>query len=211
MKRIGLMGIAAHALGTCGSDVTTSGTGGAGTTGSTTTTGAAQGGAAAGGQAGTGGAGGQGASGSTCEPALGDYGDCDLALGWAFDGADCVSMTGCDCAPDCGAFATDFAGCVSACTGYCDASAFVGDGIASGGWAEGSFCDEIYTCVKADVVPMLQALVPASTCEANGCGAGQDRCTLASGGEVTAEDMSQFCAATLIEDLDELRCLVIGP
>lgn len=43
------------------------------------------------------------------------YGDCDLPLGVAFDGAQCVPVSGCDCGADCAAFYTDTAACESAC------------------------------------------------------------------------------------------------
>lgn len=201
-----LLGIAALACLSCGSEVTTSGDGGAGGTLTSTGPGPSQGGGTA-----SGGNGAGGRAGAGCEPALRDYGDCDVALGWAFDGEDCVPITGCDCAPDCAAFTADFESCVAGCAGHCDAAAFVGEGIASGRWGEGSFCDEIYTCVKADVVPTLETLVPAVSCEASGCPSGQQRCTFSEGGAVTAEHMTQYCSATLIEDLDDLRCLVVGP
>lgn len=202
--------------GGCGSDVT-DGSGAAANGGAAGANAQTQGGATpavggAGGVAQGGHAGTAGAPPAPCAAADGDYGDCDLALGWAFDGEDCVSMSGCGCDPDCDAFAQDFASCAAACAGHCDSAAFVGEGIAADGWGAGDFCDSISTCVKADVIPLLEEVVTAVDCTSNGPCGGNDgqRCTFGSG-EVTDELMDELCAATLIEDVDEIACFVIGP
>lgn len=194
----------------CGSDVTrpSSGAGGSGASGGAGTAGSGAVGGSADGGGGAGGGGGQG----TCDVADGDYGDCDLALGWAFDGEDCLAMSGCDCAPDCAAFSSDLASCVAACDGYCDEDAFVGEGIAANGWGEGDFCDEIFLCLKSDTATAVGAYLPGLDCSGGTiCGNGQIRCTYAMGVTVSAAQLDQLCAATLIEDVDEIFCGVVGP
>jgi hypothetical protein len=164
------------------------------------------------GQGGSGGAPNGSGGGPACAAALADYGDCDLALGWAFDGENCVPMSGCGCEPDCAAFTTDFAGCLGACDGFCDTSAFVGAGIADDGWGEGDFCDGISACVKSDVVPLVEQVVTATDCSPDAsCGANASRCVLGFAGEVQPDLFEELCAATLIEDLDAIECLILGP
>lgn len=45
------------------------------------------------------------------------YGDCEMLLGWVWDGFDCVMSSGCDCAPDCDSFFDDMESCEDACGG----------------------------------------------------------------------------------------------
>ncbi|MEZ4446867.1 MAG: hypothetical protein R3B72_47750 [Polyangiaceae bacterium] len=199
----------------CGSDVQTNGTGGAsvgGSSSSSATGGAgASGGSSQGGAGATSGAGGQG-GGTVCQAALGDYGDCDLALGWAFDGQDCVAISGCDCGMDCSAFEQDLQSCIGACPDYCDSTAFLGEGIGGDGWGEGAFCDELYTCVKSDVVPNLELVLGTSlSCETGViCPVGEERCLLQSSVTVSPSLYSGLCATTLVEDLGAWYCLVLG-
>ena len=192
-------GAGGTAVGTGGNGA---GQGGAGTAGGTS----AVGGAAVGGAPGTGGGSGE------CTVADGDYGDCDLALGWAFDGEDCVPYAGCDCTPDCGLFTSDLKGCIDGC-GYCDADAFKGEGIADDGWGEGAGCDRLYTCVKSDVVPVLQEVVPSVDCASTlgACSGNRQACDFGGSVSVTAALFADLCNATLIEDVDEIVCLVLGP
>ena len=213
MSSLGWVGFALGVMAVaCGSDVQSPGGGGG--HGATTTSqgGSSQGGSSQGGssQGGSsqGGAGGVG----SCLAATGDYGDCDMALGVAFDGADCVSMSGCDCAPDCAAFSSDVASCIAGCAGFCDETAFLGAGIAADGWGEGDFCDGIYTCVKADVEPLLSEILTSVDCSGGvgGCPAGTVRCDLSFAGTVSADQAAELCAATMIEDVDALYCEVFG-
>jgi len=196
----------------CGSDVEgpggTAGQGAATTSqGGTSQGGTSQGGGSVGGSS-------QGGAGP-CLAATNDYGDCDMALGWAFDGSDCVPMSGCGCEPDCAAFSQGMEGCIAGCAGFCDEAAFLGSGIAADGWGEGDGCDSIYTCVKADVEPLLAAVVTTVDCGPGtglvACGAGSVQCDLGPAGAVSASLFAELCAATLIEDVDAIYCEVLGP
>jgi hypothetical protein len=44
------------------------------------------------------------------------YGWCDMLLGYGWDGANCVAISGCDCAPDCAHFFRSMSACIAACT-----------------------------------------------------------------------------------------------
>lgn len=210
MKTVGLLGLGSLVFAgllavACESEVVDpAGTGGQGAT-ATGQGGTSQGGTSQGGSS-------QGGAGP-CLAATGDYGDCAMALGWAFDGADCVTMGGCGCDPDCAAFSQDLESCVAGCAGFCDEAAFLGSGIAADGWGEGDFCDGIHTCVEADVEPLLAAVLTSVDCSGGtgGCPVGQVRCTLAFAGTVSASQAAELCSATLIEGLDAIYCDVIGP
>jgi len=65
-------------------------------------------------------------------------------------------------------------------------------------------------CVKSDVVPLLSQVVSNVDCS-GACGDGTLRCDLSTGGVVSAAQMDELCAATLVEDVDQIYCEVFGP
>lgn len=200
----------------CDSDV--EGPGGVAGQASTTSSqgGTSQGGSSQGGSAAGGGSPGGASQGGhgPCLAATADYGDCDMSLGWAFDGEDCLPFSGCGCEPDCAAFSPDLDSCIAGCAGFCDESAFLGAGIADDGWGQDDYCDEIYTCVKSDVVPILEALFATIDCSGaagSGCAAGEVRCVMGSHVTVSGSLFAELCSATLVEDVRDLLCMVLGP
>lgn len=194
-----------------------------------TSTGTGQGGDGAGGKAvggstastsGTGGssvaAGGTGGQGGMCVPGSGpcmdvsgcDYGSCDSPLGWAFDGANCVAMSGCSCAPNCAGFHASLDACMNDCSGYCDADAFQGHVLGPKNWGPGTHCDQVTVCADAPLASQMKTIVPGTMCGGSSvnCPAGQSACVLAFSGKVTASQHADYCKLTLLAGVDAIFC-----
>lgn len=99
--------------------------------------------------------------GTSCVPAVGDYGDCATALGWAPDGQLCRPVSGCGCGEDCDSFYQSETSCVEACV--CDKSKLVGGGI-GGPPVLDAYCDELTVCTSVDGAAALKALLPSAEC-----------------------------------------------
>ena len=173
------------------------------------------------GTSGTSGTSGSGTSGSTgggsgvCEAALGDYGDCDAVLGVAFDGTECATVSGCDCAPDCDKFFPDVASCALTCAeaGHCNPDRLEPAGILEDPVVMGSYCDELDACVSdPSLEGIFEQIFGMLACEGMGfpCPEG----TLCHGlfaGPLAEEAWTQTCAATLVSGGGTLYCVLFGP
>ena len=218
------MGLAAG----CGAEVssTTGGsTGGGGAQSASTAngTGAATGdggagaavvGAGAGGVgAGGAGSGGQAGSASCIDVSGGDYGACEMVLGWGYDGNDCVHYSGCSCEPNCGGFHKDLGSCIKACATKCDTSAFLGLALKKDGWGVGDHCDDVFACTNTAAANYLKSILPQLDCGASSdCpGNGMQFCRLAYAGTVDAAAYAGYCEMTLVEGVDAIYCSLYGP
>jgi len=149
-----------------------------------------------------------------CVNVSGDFGDCEMMLGYGFDGRVCRPFSGCGCAPYCGYFFNDLVECVSVCVqeGHCNVELFYGRALASDPFGIGDHCDEINACPSASAVPSLLELFPESL-----CGEGEQFCSpsiscrLFGFGVVTESVWQELCGATLIDGVGEVECIVWGP
>lgn len=149
-----------------------------------------------------------------CKPALGDYGDCDLALGWAFDGTSCASLSGCDCAPDCDLFFAGPVACASACAaaGECREDIVEAVALAQEPIGPGSLCDQVDACVVSpELKGWLMELFPGLNCEGSPLDCDAETCQLQFQSVLTPEEWTQICAATLLPTIEKLGCVVFGP
>lgn len=151
---------------------------------------------------------------SACGVADGDYGDCDAALGWAFDGVACQLRSGCDCGRDCALFFPTVVACAQSCAaaGECNEDKLVGTAIAKD-LELGGGCDSISTCGPDDPAfadQLLEYFDALYGCEADGFCGGQ-RCTIDAAVEVDEALWLELCAASLDPSLGEIECAVIGP
>lgn len=147
-----------------------------------------------------------------CKAIAGDYGPCDALIGYAFVDGACQLVSGCNCEPDCEFFFADPVACASTCAaaGECQPGNIHGGGIAPDEVGPGSFCDEVDACVDLpELAEQLKELFPELVCEQGQCD-GQN-CHLLWQGELTAEQWTQICAASLLPGVDELVCMVFGP
>lgn len=189
-------------------EVTITGTSGSsGTTAATETGGTTD---ASGTSAGTSG-GGVGA----CEPALGDYGDCDAVLGVAFNGIECATISGCNCAPDCDKFFPDVASCALTCAeaGHCNPDRLEPAGILKEPVMMGTHCDEVDACLSEPFFKeILEQIFGMLTCEgmAFPCNEG-NVCHGLWAGPLEGDAWTQTCAATLVPGVGTLLCVVFGP
>lgn len=144
-----------------------------------------------------------------CEPITGNYGPCDALIGYAFVDGSCQLVSGCSCEPDCEFFFDDPVACASTCAaaGECQLGDIQGGGIGPDDVGPGSFCDEVDACVN---LPELKELFPELVCEP-GQPCGGENCHLLWQGQLTQEQWTQICAASLLPGVDELYCMVFGP
>ncbi len=153
-----------------------------------------------------------GGSVGACKAIDGDYGPCDALIGYAFVDGGCQLVSGCNCEPDCEFFFDDPVACASTCAaaGECQSGNIHGGGIAPDEVGPGSFCDGVDTCVDLpELAQQLKELFPELVCEQGQCD-GQN-CHLLWQGELTAEQWTQICAASLLPGVDEVVCMVFGP
>lgn len=153
-----------------------------------------------------------GGSAGACKAIAGDYGPCDALIGYAFVDGGCQLVSGCNCEPDCEFFFDDPVACASTCAaaGECQLDNIHGGGIAPDEVGPGSFCDGVDTCVDLpELAQQLKELFPELVCEQGQCD-GQN-CHLLWQGELTAEQWTQICAASLLPGVDEVVCMVFGP
>ncbi len=150
-----------------------------------------------------------------CGIADGDYGTCDAIIGWAFDGQECVLLSGCGCESDCDLFYETLDECATTCAdaGECNPDKFIGAGIKENPFVQGDGCDEVDVCTPQSLHDAVMALFPGMfTCEGNGFPCeGDGKCTVQWQGEVDAELWKQLCAASLVPDLETIACVIWGP
>ena len=149
-----------------------------------------------------------------CVDVSGDYGACDLFLGYGFDGTSCRGFSGCNCAPNCEHFAASPVACASSCAaaGECNEAAIHAAALAMEPVQVGSFCDEVDACAEknSEAAGWLAGLYPGVPCEGgNFCKMGQP-CVLQLQGMIDAGQWEQLCAASLLPGA-ELYCVVYGP
>ena len=146
----------------------------------------------------------------------GDYGECDVFLGWAFSGLECRAVYGCECAPDCDKFFPVPAACALTCAaaGECNGERIEGKYLGKNPVEVGDLCDGVHACLAGpDVSPeVLEAIWGAQTCEG-----GQNICDTESScqgpfrGQLDAEMFEQLCAISLLTGVEKVLCVVWGP
>jgi hypothetical protein len=151
-----------------------------------------------------------------CEPATGDYGDCATPLGWAFDGAECRPVSGCDCGPDCDKFFPGPAECALTCAaaGHCNEDRLEGAGLAGDPVMQGDLCDEIDVCPESpDLKAIFEEIFGMLSCEGRGfpCEGNVQSCTGIFQNMLGPEDWLKTCAASLIQGSGTVFCVVFGP
>lgn len=146
----------------------------------------------------------------TCEEADGDYGPCEAILGYGLVGEKCLAISGCNCEPDCASIFPSPVACATTCAaaGECNDAIITGAGIGPKEVGPGSLCDEVDACVD---LPELKELFPGLTCEPGGMPCGGETCHLLFQNVLTPEQWTQICAASLLQGVDELYCVVFGP
>lgn len=151
---------------------------------------------------------------ATCVDVSGDYGDCEAALGYGFDGTSCRAFNGCDCAPNCEHFAPDPVGCASVCAaaGHCDESKIQGAALAKDTKVEvGTGCDEVDACaMPGEQLDWLESLAPGVQCEAGFPCEGSQSCHLQFAGTIDQRAWVQMCAVSLLPGA-AVRCVIWGP
>lgn len=151
---------------------------------------------------------------ATCGVANADYGDCDLALGVAFDGTECASRSGCDCAPDCDKFFPDMASCALACAdaGHCNQPRIKAAGIAKDPIGPGDLCDEIDVCpTSADLELVFKQIFGMLSCEPGMCQGGGKPCHGLWQNMLGPDEWKKTCAASLVQGSGDILCVVFGP
>jgi predicted small secreted protein len=151
---------------------------------------------------------------AACTIVSGDFGDCEMALGYGFDGSRCRMFSGCDCAPHCGDFFEDITDCVSACAdaGHCNEELLVGRALAGNPVVVGDYCDEIGACLDEVSISLLQAVFPDPNCnDENTFCDSSSSCMLDYHVHITEAVYREICEATLIEGVREVQCVVWGP
>jgi hypothetical protein len=145
-----------------------------------------------------------------CKEAVGDHGPCDAILGYGLVGDQCIAISGCNCEPDCAFIFPDPLTCATTCAaaGECNEAIITGAGIGPKEVGPGSLCDEVNACVE---LPELKELFPGLTCEPGGMPCGGETCHLLFQNVLTPEQWTQICAASLLQGVDELYCVVFGP
>lgn len=157
---------------------------------------------------------------TTGEPAackdlsLTDHGNCDMFLGYGFDGTACRAFSGCDCGDDCDNFFADAVDCATSCaaTGGCNEAAIQAAFLAMDPVGIGTHCDEVDACAvqDTDAANWIAELFPGSSCDGSApCKQGQ-ACVLQFSGTIDAEQWQKLCAASLLPNA-ELYCVVFGP
>jgi hypothetical protein len=146
----------------------------------------------------------------TCKEADGDYGPCEAILGYGLVGEKCLAISGCNCEPDCASIFPSPVACATTCAaaGECNDAIITGAGIGPKEVGPGSLCDEVDACVD---LPELKELFPELTCEPGGMPCGGETCHLLFQNVLTPEQWTQICAASLLQGVDELYCVVFGP
>jgi hypothetical protein len=144
------------------------------------------------------------------------YGDCGLPLGAAFDGSECVEVTGCECTgPGCPSFTTT-GECAVACAaaGFCRDDKKILAGMSE--LSVGTFCDALYACFDGDVDPSSRfaSYLPRLLyrCRQSGyCSRDAWGCSARGGGSGLYVDESlclEVCAATLLPEVTRVSCEV---
>lgn len=156
--------------------------------------------------------GGAGAPGGVCVQVSGDYGDCEVALGWGFDGERCQSYSGCSCEPDCDRLFDTALDCALACQGegHCREAALHSGGIA-GPVEIGALCDDLEVCTgQASEDDLSELFDVAGECGSGSgsCQAG-NTCLLARRGTLTEAEWNAICTASLLP-VDSIICSVWG-
>jgi hypothetical protein len=150
-----------------------------------------------------------------CRPVVGDHGDCQTPLGWAFDGQECTARVGCDCAPDCDNFFPDPAACAQACAaaGRCDPGKIKAAGLADDPVQPGDHCDGLYTCPGDDepLKSAYQQIFGMLSCEPGSFPCGPEVCAGQWSGSLDPDAWQKLCAASLLPAADSLYCAVFGP
>lgn len=149
-----------------------------------------------------------------CGAAIGDYGDCDLALGVAFDGTECVSRSGCGCAPDCDKFFPDMASCALACAdaGHCNQPRIKAAGVAKDPIGPGDLCDEIDVCpTSPDLELVFKQIFGMLSCEPGMCQGGGQTCHGLWQNMLGPDAWKKTCAASLVQGSGDILCVVFGP
>ncbi len=151
----------------------------------------------------------------SCGVANGDYGPCDAIIGWAFNGDECVEISGCDCGDDCDLFFDSLDDCALTCAGAgeCNTQKFSGEALAEDPFVQGNTCDEVNVCTPDVWMEAVMALFPDQfVCEGNGfpCD-GTNKCAVQWAGEVGPELWEQLCAASLVPGVDKVACVIWGP
>jgi len=151
---------------------------------------------------------------ATCGVANADYGDCDLALGVAFDGTECAPRSGCNCAPDCDRFFPDMASCALACAdaGHCNQPRIKAAGIAKDPIGPGDLCDEIDVCpTSADLESVFKQIFGMLSCEPGMCQGGGQTCHGLWQNMLGPDEWKKTCAASLVQGSGDILCVVFGP
>jgi hypothetical protein len=145
------------------------------------------------------------ASTSPCSAVTGNYGTCDVVLGWGFDGKVCRQWRGCDCASDCARLFSTAHACAQACQmeGGCNGEALVSGGIARFG--VGGSCDSLLACVPAGSEGEL-GLALAGACRTDGTCAGAQTCPLELPGVIDQALWDRYCTASLISGV-RIECV----
>ena len=146
-----------------------------------------------------------------CAPITGDYGDCEVFLGWGFDGSVCRRFSGCTCEPYCASLFPTAADCAVTCAaaGRCNTGALTGAGIAAT-FAEGDYCDDVLVCASGDLEPDLATLLPLSgACQLNSL-CWPLGCPTSLEGNIEGDAWRGVCAATLVPDV-QVDCFILGP
>jgi hypothetical protein len=177
-----------------------------------------------GGRAGTGGSGGwggsirdaagprdaqpdTGAGGGCANVGRVDYGDCEMEIGWGFDGERCRSFSGCGCQPNCDRFFDDPLSCAASCVaaGGCNLSVMRHDLFL------GQMCDTVYVCVDPASVAGIDGIFNGVSCPGDGgwsC-TGSATCDTDYGSYyITEQHWQEICALSLLPEVLELVCMV---
>ncbi len=142
------------------------------------------------------------------------YGACEWEIGFAFAGAACVRVTGCDCGADCAAFFPSLADCATTCAaqGRCNPAKLRGPG--GGSLTVGDFCDELHACgpyADPTAHDAVVRLMPPADCAPAGpvCGSTDAlRCRVDPGAPIDAATYEALCAMSLIESVRDIQCIV---
>ena len=148
----------------------------------------------------------------TCIQLSGDFGDCEMPLGYGFDGWVCRPFSGCSCYPYCGHFYEDVFECVSVCVDEGHCGVLHGKALAPIFFGAGDWCDEVNACLDEGTVSSVLTLFPDADCDSGTSFCSTTvSCRLSDGDEITDAMVHEFCEVTLIDGVDEVECVVWGP
>jgi hypothetical protein len=149
-----------------------------------------------------------------CVDVSGDYGGCDMFLGYGFDGDRCVSFSGCSCDPHCGDFFDDLGECTGTCAdeGRCNDELMRGEGIASDDFGVGDHCDEVHLCVDETARSLVDEIFPSAHCdETIAFCTSTSSCQVYPSGAISAARWRELCEASLVPGVSGILCVVWGP